>query len=129
MADINFRQHVLGLIKPTLPVKWKFSPTALIDEPKQTSVELMLQRIELDPEFKGVNNSHRLATYTLNIVTPGLSDDVLDDALIDVLSALDDVPNLRWTGAERGTWGLIPGEPSNPCYTISLTYPFIKEES
>lgn len=114
----------MGLIKPTLPKTWKFSATGLRDVPQQVSVELIMRRIERLAEAP---QGYRQVTYSLNVILPGNSEDALDDALIDVLNAIDDVPNLKWEGAERGDWGLEASNPTNPCYTLTLTFPFIKD--
>lgn len=123
MADINFREHIIGLVKPLLPKSWKLMPTGLNDAPQQMTVELFLQKIERLPDSP---QGYRLATYTLNIIAPGPSDDAIDDAVIDLVNAIDDVPNLQWEGAERGLWP-VNGPTTYPCYTLTLTYPFIKE--
>ena len=55
----------------------------------------------------------------------GPADDDLDEALADVLAALetDDTHGIRWSGADRGT---LDG--SWPAYTVHLTTTIVKSE-
>jgi hypothetical protein len=122
LANTNLRQLVLDELSPLLPKRWRLSPVALTDVPQQISVEVILQSIErwaLSPQ------DYRLLTYTVNVVAPGPSDDVIDNAIVTLMNAIDQSQTLQAPRAERATWTL--GSAELPCYTITVQLAFEKE--
>jgi hypothetical protein len=128
LADaINYtsmRGAVLDLIKPLLPKTWAVLPGQMTDSITKTTVALSLNTIERLPQAP---ISQRIVSYTLTIAVPmakaSETDDRVDDDILTLLNALDDVPGVAWTRAERGVLG------QNPGFDITLTFTFEKETS
>lgn len=126
MADaINYpsmRGAVLDLIKPLVPKSWAVLPSQMTDSITKTTVALSLNTIERFPQAP---QYIRIVTYTLTIASPmgkaSETDDRVDDEILTLLNALDDIEGLAWTRAERGVLG------NNPGFDITLTFTFEKE--
>ncbi len=124
----GYRDAVLAAIKPLLPKSFKL--LAYQTDPDALSVTqpvamLGLKTIEPHPEAPlGVH----LVTYSLILIEPktelGVADDALEDKLVDLILAIDAVPGLRYTKAERVT--LVS---SNPGFDLAITYSFTKGTS
>lgn len=128
MADaINYtsmRGAVLDLIKPLLPKTWAVLPGQMTDSITRTTVALTLNTIERFPQAP-INI--RIVSYTLTIAVPmakaSETDDRVDDDILTLLNALDDIEGVAWTRAERGVLG------QNPGFDITFTFTFEKETS
>lgn len=99
------REYILDIIKPLLPRKWRYiSTTTTLDAVDAVTVQLILERVDKVPETP-FNKTLMQVTYDLTIIDPSTNPDnreqSLDDELIELLGALDAVPNLTWSGAER----------------------------
>lgn len=124
MADVNLRKFVTDALKPLLPTAWRLVPYSTnLDQISKPVVMLKLQTIAKLPEAP---NSHRTVSYVLTVIepkiTPGALDDDLDDHVVDLLAAIDDLPNFAWTKAER-----VLFSDSNQAYDITLEIPIRKE--
>jgi hypothetical protein len=66
----------------------------------------------------------RIASFILTIAVPyestAAAEYALDDDVVTLLDAIDQLPNLRWTIAEKKAWS----ERNEPCYDIELELPF-----
>jgi hypothetical protein len=122
--DIDIRAFVVAKLKPILPKKWRwFDYSTSLDEITTTTVLLVLDSIERDPDAP---RSHWRVSYTLSVIDPSQNPEQretsLDDSIVALLLALDDVNDFRWTDAKRGTVGTQLG------YDITLTVPVSKTE-
>ena len=119
---VNVRQHVESVLRPLLPDHWKLFRYVPTDEVRNVpQVILSFTRYERNP---GAPRGPRLAVFTLTLLDfhkePGPADDHLDDELMDLLNALDEISettNITWTTAERGTANNLPG------FDINLNMP------
>ena len=126
MANINFRNFAIELVKPKLPRNWTwFSSKTNLDNFIHPVVKLTMQRIVRDPDAP---QGSRIATFVLTIIEPmskpGSSDDALDDKVIDLLNALDTVAEMHWESAER-----VTVNERNPGYDVTIQMKFQKEDS
>lgn len=129
MPNINVRKDILiEQLKPLLPAKWKLIPyNTNLDELSQTVVMISIQSIERAP---AAPQSHRLYSATLTILTPlsigtERADDGIDDDLIDLLNAVDELPNVKWTKAERG----LGNNSNNLGFDITLEVTYRKDST
>lgn len=107
MAEQNVREYVIATLKPLLPRKWKIQPFSNIpDEITTTTLVLTFQNYSRPAASP---RGTRMATYVLTLLTakivPGEADNDLDDAIMDLLNALDQIAGktgIVWTTAERG---------------------------
>ncbi|MFJ3392024.1 hypothetical protein [Leifsonia aquatica] len=104
MADVNVRQTIIDGIKPLLPKRWKLLPNnPNLDTLSQVTVTVRIDRIERTREAP---QSHRDYYGVIRVIDPSQSidkvDDAIDDDIIDLLNAIDELPLLSWTTAERG---------------------------
>lgn len=119
----DFRGALAAELADLLPKGWKwFDYTTALDAISSPTAILTLKSIEPLAEAP---KTHRLATYTLTLVDPSgnpeTREDSLDDEIVDLLGAIDEVRNLVWTTAERvivGSAGLG--------YDVTITRPFFK---
>jgi len=128
MADVNLREFVTDKLQPLLPPSWRLIPfTRKLDVIVQPVVMLNLQTVT---RLQSAPQSHRLVSYTLTIIEPKadpkLSADSLDDELIDLLNAIDELENFSWKTATRVVFGEAP-EPVLQAYDIALEVPIQKE--
>lgn len=119
--DINVRKVVIAALKPLLPPKWNVKEfNSLPDTIDRPSVVLVFDSYE---KSAGAPRSRqRFATFVLTIVTPkmlpGVADDDLDDIVIELLNAIDDINvgkppskqiGLTWSTAKQGVAAGRPG--------------------
>jgi hypothetical protein len=117
---------VAALATPgVLPADFVVIPYARnIDPPSQTTVMVRLDKVEPSKQANGA--------WTVNaalvLVAPAADDEELDDALLDILVALDSsviTPGLTWSEATRGTH---PADnPTNPAYEVAVTLHIAKD--
>lgn len=125
MPDINVRNDLIGKIKPLLPKAWRLIPYGTnLDTLDTTCVMVTIQSIERHP---AAPMSHRLysATFTIlqPLTAPGRADDALDDDVIDLLNAIDQLKNVKWTKAERG----LGNNGNNLGFDITIEVPYGKD--
>ena len=125
MANVNIRAFITDALAPLLPPGWKLIPFPTgLDTLSQPVVLLKMNSIK-----RATSNPQgsREAEYILTVIeprtSPGTADDALDEKLIDLLNAIDVVPNIRWTVATR----VVAANESNPAFDISLEVIFTKE--
>lgn len=120
----NPRVDVAELLTAALPATWRVDDTVHdLDglEPDQPVV--MVGTASLTPHAV-----IGLRTYALRVLLvepstdPGDADDALDSRLDVLLDALDDIPLLAWTNAERATFA-----DSWPAYEVTVTVTANKE--
>lgn len=125
MPTIRFRQSVINRLKPLLPRKWKLLPYGTnLDKLSVPVVMLTIQSITRTPQLP---QSHRTYAATLSIfqpsTAPGRMDDALDDDLIDLLNAIDELDDVKWTKAER----VLGNNDSNYGFDITIEVPYRKD--
>jgi hypothetical protein len=101
MAEI--RQYLVDQLKPLLPSKWRWYAYIANPDVLSTPVAILqLQTITRTPEAP--LSGHTVA-FTLTIVEPKTDpakrEDPLDESLIELVYAIDTIPNVKWTRAER----------------------------
>jgi len=116
---MTVRADLEGWLRPVLPKTWTIIPYAdQTDRLERVTVILNQITIAHAPEVPG--GAHMVTFEALVIepsTDPARREDSLDDAVDNVLHALDDLPNLRWTEATKVGWG----DPvSNIAYRINL---------
>jgi hypothetical protein len=105
MAD-EIRQYLVDQLKPLLPEKWRwYAYNTNLDNLSTPVAMLWLQTITRTPEAP---MGFRSTTFLLTIVEPkqdpAQREDPLDENLIELVDAIDTIPNVRWTRAERATF-------------------------
>lgn len=118
----NLRADVTAQIKALAPKRWVFIPYQKAVEPiKVPTVMLSLQNYKRHPQA-GFNPNMRQVTYELLLMEPtqdpGKSDDALDDELIDLLAAIDQIEGIDWDTAQRG----LDPSAQYPAYIITITF-------
>lgn len=135
MADeISVRTVIIDTIKPLLPGRWRLldnSPN--LDTLDRVTVTTSIQRIERAPE---VAKNARWYFGTLRVEEPSHDidavDDLLDDEIIDLLNAIDDLaraddaPIITWTTAERG---VTKEEGGNFAFDVTFKMLYTRKES
>lgn len=121
----SMRGTVLDAIRPKLPKAWVLLDEDVFqDSITKTTVVLKLDKIERFPQAP---MHTRLVTYSLDIAQPmgkyAETIDVLDDHIMTLLDALDDIEGLAWTISQPGT----VNNKTAPSYTITLSFTHTKE--
>lgn len=105
MPDIDVRQSVLDAIKPLLPEDWELLPYGTTFE-NLDHVVVMLTMKSITRAVWAPKSGWRAYGATLTILHPNQDPSqlwgLIDDDIIDLLNALDDVGadhNIKWTGA------------------------------
>lgn len=98
------RQVITGALKPLLPRGWKFFPYRVPTEAiTSATVWVRLQSIDKLPEAP--QSKAHVVTYVVTIAVPEAdpseADARLDDDVIELVHALDALPNIRRTRAEQ----------------------------
>lgn len=99
-----------------------------LDPPDTTTVMVRLDEVEPSKDAHGAWAVTAALVLVAAKTAPGAGDDELDDALLDLLVALDSsaiTPGLHWTKATRG--GYPNPEPTNPAYEVAVTLHIAKE--
>lgn len=109
MPEVNIRHALIAALKPLLPSSWRLVKNMPgLDTLDRVTVTLRIDKIERAPEL---SKRHRWYTCTLRVTDPSQDidnvDDALDDDIVDLLNAIDDIipgdgPVIAWTTAERG---------------------------
>jgi len=125
MTDV-IRKSLTDQLSQALPSNWKIYPfVPSLDQvpPRQVVGILNLKSVTKLP---AAPNSHREAHYIFSVIVPSTDpekrEDNLDDALIDFLGAVDDLPSLYWDSAERGVY-----QSGYVGFDIGLSHPYINE--
>lgn len=126
MADADLRQFVMDALAPLLPKKWKFVPVPRnLDTIDVPTLVLSLQSIS---RTASAPLGSRDVEYTLTIIEPKTDPLVahmaLDDLIVDLLGAIDDLPDLVWRTATAVTYG---DTATNFAFDITLTTQYTKE--
>lgn len=120
MAPTTARAMVTAALTAALPATWRVMPYARNIDPPQV-VTAMVRMDEVVPS-PGRAVGWRDYTAGLILVAPmtdptGPADDQVDDALEQVLAALDTDEVLTWTRAARGVYG----DQEQPSYEVTTT--------
>jgi len=117
---MSVRSDLADALRPLLPTTYKIVdvPRSLDGlEAKRPVVLLYRESREKAPNAIG----DYFDTFSLYIVNPIVDvrrgEDALDNALDEVVAALDDISWLNWTSAERSLFG----DAMAPAYKITLT--------
>jgi hypothetical protein len=123
---MGIRTIVIDGIKPLLPRGWQFIPyQSNVDtlEPRKPVVMLKLQEFSRAAAAPG---GALTVSYILTIAVPGTDpepvENDLDDKIIDLVHAIEGVPNLKWTEAKRVVVGA-----ANQGYDITIELTTKKE--
>jgi hypothetical protein len=97
------RNWVIEQLTPLLPKSWKLIPYSTnLDRLSQPVVMLQLQSLSRTPSAP---NSGHTVEFTLTVIEPNTDpaqrEDLLDDKLDDLVYAIETIPNVTWTKAER----------------------------
>lgn len=123
---MNARDFLVAQLEPVMPDTIKLEKYAReVDPPTRHS--LLLVRIDdVVPHPSGIPGQ-RLYTYGLVLIprkrATGSGDDELDNALSDVLHALDEADDIVWTRAQRGTYE----DSKHPAYDVTVQVALKKE--
>lgn len=125
MPDVNIREFVVSTLKPLLPSDWRWYAYGTNLDTLSTPVAMLrLRSIERNPANP---QGSRIAEFTLTIIEPKVDpatrEDALDEKLIDLLDAIDEIPQLAWSTAEQG----LADAGSHLGFDITLKLPFSKE--
>lgn len=128
MADVNLREFITDALKPLLPPSWTLIPYPRnIDVITKPVAMLKLQTVK---RTEAAPQGARTLSYILTVIEPKsdpkAGQDSLDDELIDLLNAIDQLNNVVWKTAERVSFG-DPNEPGLPAYDITLEISITKE--
>lgn len=125
--QILIRRHVARLLKDVLdPLDYRIEPNQRIpDRISRPTAILKQQRIGRAIQDGTVIPGGRIAGFVLTLATKYettvSAENALDDNVVDLLNAIDGIPNLRWTSAEKR----ILSEATNaPCYDVELEFVF-----
>jgi hypothetical protein len=131
MAEINVRKLITDTLKPLLPRTWRvLDRQPNLDTLSKPTVTIRIERIERAKEAPKVGRwYHGVLRITSPVQDIDRVDDALDDNIIDLLNAIDDLPatdtapQLVWTTAERG---VVEGS-TNFAFDISFAMFYRKE--
>lgn len=130
MADIIVREYVATQLAAILPKTFKIEKYQRIPDviTKPTAI-LKQQRIGRAISTGQVIPGARVAEFVLTLATQyekiGAAESALDDTVVTLLNAIDDVKNIRWTAAEKR---VLPDE-QTPCYDITIEFPYTHDRS
>jgi hypothetical protein len=127
---VIIRDVLLDALRPHIPrgrKGWALIETQrTVDKIARTTVVLRQERIERDPAAPAVA---RRAFFTLLVASPledpGAAEHAMDDAIVDLLNALDGIGNLTWTTCTKGVWA---DEYPAPTYAIEIWTTYTKEQ-
>lgn len=123
------RAQLVELLEGVTPDTLDVIPYARqIPQPPKTTVMVRVDKVTPSPVAP---STHREYGFVLVLIAgtnvDGAADDELDDALEDLLHAIDTAPAgklPRWSSADRGTY-----EETAPAYEVTLTQTSVKKES
>ncbi|MFW5473691.1 hypothetical protein ACOCJ5_10305 [Knoellia sp. CPCC 206450] len=124
---MNAREFLVSQLEPVMPSTVKVEKYAReVDSPTRHS--LLLVRIDdVAPHPSGIPGQ-RLYSFGLVLIprkrATGSGDDELDNALEDVLHAIDEADDIVWTRAERGTYE----DSTHPAYDVTVQVALTKEK-
>lgn len=100
------RAYLVAHLAPLLPKTWKLVSTDRnLDVINRITVVLKLQEISRTAAApRGALTSSWVATIITPKTLPEAAERDLDEAIIDLLLALDGIPQIRWTTASRVLW-------------------------
>lgn len=94
-----------------------------LDRIEVGAVVVMVYRDSVRPATQHQATTSEMSVWAITPrLNPGTADDDLDDALDVVIAALDAIPGVLWTDAERGVWADVYHG-----YKITLTLTTSKE--
>ncbi|NQX34051.1 hypothetical protein [Herbiconiux sp. VKM Ac-2851] len=96
-------ENLVGLLKPMLPEKFRYVTSERnIDTLSAPTVIVTLQNIEPAPNIQAGSN---LLTFRVTIAVPtsnfDKAEESLEDAVLGLLAAFDDLPAFLWSGANK----------------------------
>lgn len=129
MTDTVIRDELLNALKPRLksrmPRKWQLKETQRTTDTFTVPTVILRQvRIEREPtQPKRARRAYFELVVASELEDTGAAESQLDDLIIDVLGAIDDVPGLLvWTTCTKGVWS---DEYPAPCYVIEMWTPYL----
>jgi hypothetical protein len=99
-----------------------------IDPPDRTTVMVRVDDVEPSKTSQGTWTVTGALVIVAAKTAPGDGDDEVEDALMDVLVAVespDITPGINWTKATRGTYPV--DNPTNPAYDVAVTLHIAKD--
>jgi len=122
MPEIIARDYVADSLSKILPRRFVVEKFQRIPDviTKSTAI-LKQQRIGRSIVAGRVIPGGRVAEFTLTLAIPNRdiarAETRLDDDVVTLLNAIDEIPNLRWTTAEKR---ILSETVPAPCYDITL---------
>lgn len=102
-ASSSLREYVRDELKKHVPAKWRIIPVQRIPD-QITDVTVIIKHTRIE-RLKAAPLGKLENSLVVTIVTPHAdierAEDELDDAVIDLLGALDGHPGLGWSSAEK----------------------------
>lgn len=126
MADIIVRDWAIEQLRALLPAGYVLIPVQrTIDVLAKPTVLFRQERIGRQVVDGRTIPGGRIVGATLTIAVPsddtGIAERLLDDHVVTLLDAIDQVPNMRWTSAEKR---ILTDNGQEPCYDIALEIPY-----
>ena len=104
---MTVRALLAAALTAELPATWRVIAWAdSLDRVDPNRPVVMLYRNRVTPTNAGFKTrEHEITVWLLEPrANPGAADDALDANLDRLLEAVDTIPGVRWTEAERGVW-------------------------
>jgi hypothetical protein len=121
------RAHLMEALKPLLPSSWKLLPY-FTNLDVQTGVVAMLVLESVERAPANPQGSH-VVSFTLQLrepkTDPSRREDSLDSSFDDLVYALDRVPGLWWSKAER----VIHGNEGNESLAFDIALSVLTEKN
>ena len=126
MSDIIARDYVAEQLTGLLPKEYRIEKFQRIpDAITGPTAILKQQRIGRAYAEGKVIAGARIAEFILTLATEyediGTAEAALDDTVVTLLNAIDEVRNLRWTTADKR---ILSETTQAPCYDITLELPY-----
>jgi hypothetical protein len=126
MTDIIVRDYVTAQLTGILPKAYRIEKFQRIpDAITGPTAILKQQRIGRAMTDGKVIPGARIAEFILTLACEyediGKAEATLDDTVVTLLDAIDDVRNLRWTTADKR---ILSDTTQAPCYDVALEFPY-----
>lgn len=119
---MSIRAAVAASLAEALPESVKVVAQADAVAPAVGHDLVMVMLDEVQPgTYSGRRTSKVQVVVAVAKTTPGIADDVLEDLLGEVLTALDEIGWVNWTSAKRATYQPDPDAAGFPAFTIDTT--------
>lgn len=126
MSDIIVRDYVSEQLAAILPKSYRVEKFQRIPDAITGPTAILKQnRIGRAVEAGRTIPGARIAEFVLTLACEyediGTAESALDDTVVTLLNAIDEVKNLRWTSADKR---ILSETTQAPCYDITLELPY-----